>query len=230
MKLNLLLALAAGVGALVGPQPQLKKVQSLAFAPALDVCDDIDAMRVDVLIEGRFHHRFYQCKDAWESRLEKKRREREALARRNGKNPVETNDATVQKLDGEISILAQILAVSCAVLERDLRVCRHLAPQRRRLCDAEPVLQPKNRDPHTRQTRNISLPRDRWESKLCARVQWHHDHRFNKHIITLLPRLAQRSHTAAQEDYQSSLCSCARSQAKASPTQHIQAKGSLIEL
>ena len=28
MKLNLLIALAAGVGALVGPQPQLKKVQS----------------------------------------------------------------------------------------------------------------------------------------------------------------------------------------------------------
>ena len=31
MKLNLLIALAAGVGALVGPQPQLKKVQSLSF-------------------------------------------------------------------------------------------------------------------------------------------------------------------------------------------------------
>ena len=122
MKLNLLIALAAGVGALVGPQPQLKKVQSLSFAPAHDVCDDIDAMRVDVIIEGRFHHRFYQCKDAWESRFEKKRREREALARRNGKKPLETNDATIQKLDGEISILAQILAVSCAVLERDLRV------------------------------------------------------------------------------------------------------------
>ena len=121
MKLNLLIALAAGVGALVGPQPQLKKVQSRSFAPAtLDVCDDIE-MRVDVIIEGRFHHRFYQCKDAWESRLEKKRREREALARRNGKKPVETNDATVQKLDGEISSLVQLLAVSCAVLERDLR-------------------------------------------------------------------------------------------------------------
>ena len=35
MKLNLLIALAAGVGALVAPQPQLKKVQSLAFVPAL---------------------------------------------------------------------------------------------------------------------------------------------------------------------------------------------------
>ena len=75
MNLNLLIALAAGVGALVGPQPQLKKVQSLSFAPALDVCDDIDAMRVDVLIDGKFHHRFHQCKGAWESRLEKKRRE-----------------------------------------------------------------------------------------------------------------------------------------------------------
>ena len=32
MKLNLLIALAAGVGALVGPQPQLKKAQSLSFA------------------------------------------------------------------------------------------------------------------------------------------------------------------------------------------------------
>ena len=81
MKLNLLIALAAGVGALVGPQPQLKKVQSRSFAPAtLDVCDDIE-MRVDVIIEGRFHHRFYQCKDAWQSRLNKKRRERDALRR-----------------------------------------------------------------------------------------------------------------------------------------------------
>ena len=35
MNLKLLIALAAGVGALVGPQPQLKKVQSLSFAPAL---------------------------------------------------------------------------------------------------------------------------------------------------------------------------------------------------
>ena len=80
MKLNLLIALAAGVGALVAPQPQLKKVQSLSFAPAHDVCDDIDAMRVDRVIEGKFHSRFYQCKKAWERRLNKKRRERDAPA------------------------------------------------------------------------------------------------------------------------------------------------------
>ena len=79
MKLNLLFALAAGVGALVGPQPQLKKVQ-LAFSPAtLDVCDDIE-MRVDRVIDGKFHSRFYQCKKAWERRLNKKRRERDAPA------------------------------------------------------------------------------------------------------------------------------------------------------
>ena len=87
MKLNLLIALAAGVGALVGPQPQLKKVQSLAFAPALDVCDDIDAMRVDVRIDNKFHHRFHQCKNAWKSRLAKKRLEREALARASRPRP-----------------------------------------------------------------------------------------------------------------------------------------------
>ena len=87
MKLNLLFALAAGVGALVGPQPQLKKVQSLAFAPALDVCDDIDAMRVDVRIDNKFHHRFHQCKNAWKSRLAKKRLEREALARASRPRP-----------------------------------------------------------------------------------------------------------------------------------------------
>ena len=121
MKLNLLFALAAGVGALVGPQPQLKKVQSRSFAPAtLDVCDDIE-MRVDVIIEGKFHHRFYKCHDAWERRLKNKRLERDALNRENGANPLETNDATVQNLNGEINSLKQILAVSCAVLERDLR-------------------------------------------------------------------------------------------------------------
>ena len=84
MNLKLLIALAAGVGALVGPQPQLKKVQSRSFAPAtLDVCDDIE-MRVDVIIEGKFHHRFYKCHDAWERRLKNKRLERDALNRENG--------------------------------------------------------------------------------------------------------------------------------------------------
>ena len=81
MKLNLLIALAAGGGALVGPQPQLKKAQSLAFAPALDVCDDIDAMRVDVRIDNKFHHRFHQCKNAWKSRLARKRLERDDVFR-----------------------------------------------------------------------------------------------------------------------------------------------------
>ena len=63
-----------------------------------------------------------------------------------------------------------------------------LAPQARRSRRMNPFYQPKKRDPHTHQTRDISLPRDRWESNPA--------HGFSGTMITALSQL--HHHIAAQ--------------------------------